>query len=322
MPVLNPEHARASPSIIRIGAHVPSIWLSIHQPSWAPQCWPLARFFAMTAFPTRTTLGRSGLRVSKLGLGSSFKAPTASYHEAFERGVNYFYWGSIRRSLMGDAIREIAAQKREELSIVLQSYSRFAWQLTRSVEGAIRKLGIDYGDMLLLGWHNQAPSRAVLDAALDLKERGRVRTIGLSSHRRSLFPELLDEESYAIWHLRYNAVPRGAERDVFPKLEGRAPSDRPGIVTYTTTSWGQLCDRAKTPPGEKTPSGTDCYRFALSHPDVDVCLAGPNNEDQMRQALDALELGPMSEEERAWMSRVGDHIYRGDRTAGVRDGAA
>jgi len=41
------------------------------------------------------SLGRSGLRVSKPGLGSSFKAPTASYLEAFERGVNYFYWGSI-----------------------------------------------------------------------------------------------------------------------------------------------------------------------------------------------------------------------------------
>jgi len=40
----------------------------------------------MTAFTTRTTLGRSGLRVSKLGLGSSFKAPTASYLEAFEHG--------------------------------------------------------------------------------------------------------------------------------------------------------------------------------------------------------------------------------------------
>ena len=29
----------------------------------------------MSGFPERTTLGRSGLRVSKLGLGSSFGAP-------------------------------------------------------------------------------------------------------------------------------------------------------------------------------------------------------------------------------------------------------
>ena len=62
----------------------------------------------MSDFQQRVTLGRSGLQVSRLGLGSSFQAPTASYLEAFERGVNYFYWGSIRRKLMGDAIREIA----------------------------------------------------------------------------------------------------------------------------------------------------------------------------------------------------------------------
>lgn len=70
----------------------------------------------MTAFESRIELGRSGLRVSRLGLGSSFKAPTSSYREAFERGVNYFYWGSVRRSLMGDAIREIARDQREDLS--------------------------------------------------------------------------------------------------------------------------------------------------------------------------------------------------------------
>jgi aryl-alcohol dehydrogenase-like predicted oxidoreductase len=276
----------------------------------------------MTAFPSRTTLGRSGLRVSKLGLGSSFNAPTASYLEAFERGVNYFYWGSIRRSFMAGAIREIARQKRDEISVVLQSYSRWGWHLERSVEGAIRKLGIDHGDVLLLGWHNSPPPTSVVDAALELTHRERVRSIAISSHRRTFFPTLLDDDTYSIWHVRYNAVHRGAENDVFPCVEAKSESERPGVVTYTTTSWGQLCDPAKTPPGERTPTGTDCYRFAISNPHVDLCLAGPDNADQMRQALEALELGPMDDEEQGWMRRVGDHIYGQDRTAGIRDGGS
>lgn len=276
----------------------------------------------MNAFSERVTLGRSGLRVSKLGLGSSFRAPAASYLEAFERGVNYFYWGSIRRSLMAGAIREISRQKREEICVVLQSYSRWGWHLERSVEGAIRKLGMDYGDVLLLGWHNSAPPRSVVDAALELKHRERIRHIAISSHRRTFFPTLLDDETYSIWHCRYNAVHRGAERDVFPSLETRSEHQRPGLATYTTTSWGQLCDPAKTPPGERTPIGTDCYRFALSNPHVDLCLAGPDNAEHMRQALEALELGPMDEEEQDWMRRVGDHIYGRDATASIRDGAS
>jgi aryl-alcohol dehydrogenase-like predicted oxidoreductase len=276
----------------------------------------------MTAFTARTTLGRSGLRVSKLGLGSSFKAPTASYLEAFEHGVNYFYWGSIRRRLMAEAIREIARQKRDEISVVLQSYSRWGWHLERSIEDAIRRLGIDHGDVLLLGWHNALPTRSVVDAALNLKRKGRVHSVAISSHRRKLFPTLLDDETYSIWHVRYNAIHRGAENDVFPSLAAISKAERPGVVGYTTTSWGQLCDPAKTPRHERTPNGTDCYRFALSNPHVDLCLAGPDNAGQMRQALKALELGPMDDEELAWMRRVGDYIYRRDATAGIRDGSS
>ena len=274
----------------------------------------------MGGFPERVTLGRSGLRVSKLGLGSSFHAPTTSYLEAFDRGVNYFYWGSIRRAYMGDAIREIARDRREDLVVMLQSYARLGGLLTRFVERGLRKLGLDHADALLLGWHNDPPSPAVLDAALELRERGRIGHIAISTHHRRLLPTLLDDTCYAIWHARYNACHRGAEREVFPCLAERETAARPGMVTYTTTRWGNLCDPAKTPPGERTPTGTDCYRFALTHPQVDLCLAGPDDAEQMKQALAALELGPMDAGELAWMKRVGDHIYGGDRTSRVLDG--
>jgi len=275
----------------------------------------------MTAFASRVTLGRTGLQVAKLGLGSSFKAPTSSYREAFDRGVNYFYWGSVRRSPMGDAIREIARDRREQLVVVLQSYSRIGGLLTIFVERGLRKLGLDYADALLLGWHNKPPSRAVLDAALELKAKGRIGHIAISTHRRTLLPEIVDDDLWSIWHVRYNAVHRGAEREVFPCLAERACEARPGMVTYTTTRWGHLCDPARTPPGEPTPTGTDCYRFALTHPQVDLCLAGPDDPEQMKQALEALERGPMDADELAWMRRVGDHIYAGSRVSRQMDGA-
>ena len=274
----------------------------------------------MTAFPERVTLGRSGLQVSKLGLGSSFKAPTSSYLEAFDRGVNYFYWGSIRRSEMGDAIREIAKDRRERLVVMIQSYSRAGRLLTLFVERGLRKLGLDHADALLLGWHNKPPSPAVLNSATSLRERGLIRHVGLSTHHRRLLPTLLDEELFEIWHTRYNAVHRGAEREVFPSLAGRDLASRPGVVTYTTTRWGDLCNPDKIPPGERVPTGTDCYRFALSRPEVDLCLAGPNDPEQMKQALTALEQGPMDEEEQAWMRRVGDHIYAFSRGSSLLDG--
>jgi aryl-alcohol dehydrogenase-like predicted oxidoreductase len=274
----------------------------------------------MTAFPTRVTLGRSGLAVSKLGLGASFGAPASAYLEAFDRGVNYFYWGSIRRSAMQRAIREIARDRREQLVVVLQSYSRVGGLLTRFVERGLSSLGLDRADALLLGWHNRRPSRRVIDAALELREKGRIGCIALSTHHRRLLPDLLEDETFSIWHVRYNAVHRGAEREVFPCLAGRDVTRRPGLVSYTTTRWGDLCNPKKTPPGERTPTGTDCYRFAISRPEVDLCLAGPDDVEQMKQALAALDQGPMDEEELAWMRRVGDHIYATARGASILDG--
>jgi hypothetical protein len=40
----------------------------------------------------------------------------------------------------------------------------------------------------------------------------------------------------------------------------------------------------------------------------------------MKQALAALEIGPMDPDELEWMRRVGDFIYQNSQTAGVMDG--
>ena len=64
------------------------------------------------------------------------------------------------------------------------------------------------------------------------------------------------------------------------------------------------------PPGERVPTATDCYRFVLSNPAVNVCMTGPANEGQAAEALRALEMGPMNEEELEWMRRVGDFIHK------------
>ena len=80
---------------------------------------------------------------------------------------------------------------------------------------------------------------------------------------------------------------------------------RPGVVAFTATRWGSLLDPRLVPEGERTPGASDCYRFALSHPQVDVCLSGPRDAAQLDEALRAVELGPLDDAEMAWMRRVG-----------------
>jgi len=256
---------------------------------------------------TLRTLGQTGLSVGRLGVACSYGAPAAAFEEAFDHGINYFYWGSIRKEAMAVAIRNIIARgQRDQLVILIQSYSRSPMLMEAFYNRALKRLNIDSADIMLLGWHNKPPSPRIIDRALKMKERGMFRFLALSGHHRPLFAELAKNDIYNLFHIRYNAVHRGAELEVFDLL----PNDnRPGIVTYTATRWGDLLKSTKMPPGEMPLTGTDCYRFVLSNPNVDVCMSGPKTVEEMRQAIKALELGPLPPEELVRIRSIGDHIH-------------
>jgi predicted aldo/keto reductase-like oxidoreductase len=63
------------------------------------------------------------------------------------------------------------------------------------------------------------------------------------------------------------------------------------------------------PPGEAPLSAAECYRFALSHPAVDVCIAGPKTEEQMVEGLQSLSQGPLDSKEMERARRIGDHVH-------------
>ena len=262
-------------------------------------------------FKKRTTLGRTGLQVARLGISSSFGAPVEAFEEAFEQGCNYFTWGTFvkgRSSAMGEAIRNIVKKgNRTNLVIAMLSYAHSAFLTERFFQRGLRDLGIEYADVLILGYYPRRPSHRVIDSALRLKDKGMTRFIGLTSHNRKLFPQLQKEGLFDCFHIRYSAAHRGAEQETFPYLKGK---DRPGVVSFTATAWKRLLNPKKMPQGETPPSALDCYRFVLSNPIVDVCMMGARSIEQMRENLKTLDQDPMTEEELNRMRRIGDHIHR------------
>jgi len=262
------------------------------------------------SFNEPVVLGRTGLKVGRLGIASGYGAPAAAIEEAFERGSNYFTWGTVLKGRcphLRVALRNLIARgQRDRLVISLVSYAHNAWLMETMHRSSLDQLGIDHADVLLLGYHDRRPPQRLIDRALGMKDRGLVRFIGITSHNRRLFPSLYREGIFDVFHVRYNAAHRGAEQEVFSQIDGEA---RPGIVAFTATRWRKLLHPGKMPSGEPAPSAADCYRFVLSHPSVDVCLAGTRSLDEMRHALGALEQGPMSEEELRRMRRIGDHVH-------------
>lgn len=249
----------------------------------------------------RTGFGRTGLRVSRLAIGSSYGIGGADLERAYERGINFFFFGLRRRGAFAAGVRALVPKHREDLVLAIQSYSRSAVLMGPSVDLALRALRTDYADLMGLGWWNQVPPPRIVDAARAIQQKGKVRHLVISSHHRPTFERLMTDPTYGGIMVRYSAAHPGAEREVFPHLA----EPRPGVLAFTATRWGSLMRPALTPPGDKTPTATDCYRFVLSSPSVHTSLAGPRDGAQLDGALEALELGPMSDDELAWMRRVG-----------------
>lgn len=256
------------------------------------------------------TLGKTGLKVGRLGISSSYGAPSGAFEEAFEKGCNYFVIGSFPRGRSKEMIHTVhqitRKGQREKLVVCLMEYTHSYLIGKGHFYRGLKKLGLDYVDVLMLGYYPLKPRKRVMDLAFELREKGVVRNLALAGHNRKLFPELRREGMFDVFQVRYNAVNTGAEQDVFPFMGGE---ERPGMISYTATRWGQLLKESKMPPGEKPLTARDCYRFVLSNPAVDVCMTGSRTLEMMRENLETLESGPLSPDEMERIRRIGDHIY-------------
>lgn len=268
------------------------------------------------SFSEPRPLGKTGLDVSAIAIGSSYGAAGADIEYAFDHGVNTFLYGSLRRPGFARGVRALAS-KREKMVLAVQTYSRVGFLMRPFVWSALRSLGTDYVDVLGLAWWNDVPSRRIWDAAIALRERGLVKHLMVSCHHRPSFEAFMKHDACEAWMLRYNAAHPGAEREVFPLLG----EDRPGIFAFTATRWGSLLDPRLTPKDEQTPRASDCYRFALSNSNIDSVITGPKNRAEITEAIAAMDRGPMSEDELAWMKRVGAAVHdsKGNPVMGVID---
>lgn len=248
-------------------------------------------------------LGRTGLLVSRIGIGCSYGIGTRALQEAFDRGINYFYFGTLRRKAMAEAVYHLASSRRAELVVAIQSYARWAGVFEKSAEMALKKLRLDYADVLILGKKDEHPSTELVERAVRMRQSGKIRFLAVSAHQRKQFRKYIDEGIFDIIMVRYNAAHTGAETEVFPYL---AASGGPGVIAYTATRWGTLLQRVAN---ENRATALDCYRFSLSQPQVHLCLSGPKNRTEMEDALRVLESSPMTPDQLAWMRRIGATVH-------------
>lgn len=264
---------------------------------------------------TRTKLPHINKEVFRIGIAGNFGIESDSIRWASEQGVNYWLWGASFGKVT-EGIREVISKDREKHVVAFLGWGFFGWQIRKSVEKALRKLNTDYLDIFKLGWlgKTSAYTRGTIETLLKLKQEGKIKAIGTSIHDRQRAGNLAQDSELDLLMIRYSAKHPGAEQDIFPHLAKRTPA----VISYTALAWGQLIKPLKNlemppwPGWEKleVPPLTPelCYRFVLNNPNVHVVLSGPKNQMQMEQNLQAIQKGPLTNDELDWVRDYGQRV--------------
>ncbi len=249
-----------------------------------------------------------GRRVFRLGLATNYGVEGVDLEWALEQGVNYIFWTPKAR---GVTTSLKAAIKRDRESLIVAcgpTTGYFKGSIRRACERLLMELNTEYLDVFQLFWLGRmsAWTPSTIDTLVSLRESGMVRAIGVSIHDRKRAGTLAEDSPLDMLMIRYNAAHTGAEQDIFPNLAKR----KPAIVAYTATRWGGLLKRPKGWNGPVM-TASDCYRFCLSNPYVDLVLTGPKNRRQLQENLShLLEKGQLSEEENRWIRNFGQIVHR------------
>jgi aryl-alcohol dehydrogenase-like predicted oxidoreductase len=248
-----------------------------------------------------------GKNIHRLGLAANYGIDEDGVRVAMDRGVNVFMWTGRKKEGMRSPL--LGALKTKRDSVVVMGFAKvgwFGWGVRSGAESLLKELGTDYLDVYLLGWlgTGSAWTSSTETELLRLRESGKVKAFGASIHDRPRAGKLAENSPLDLLMIRYNAAHPGAERDIFPHVKDRAPS----ILAYTATSWRRLLKKPRGWNGSVMTAG-DCYRFQLSNPHVDMALTGPASRAELEQNLDAVERGPLTEDEARWMRDFGKHVH-------------
>ncbi|HSO93682.1 MAG TPA: aldo/keto reductase [Candidatus Dormibacteraeota bacterium] len=231
--------------------------------------------------------GRTGMRVSVLGLGCGGFGGVGSAPELFgkgedqatafalmdhavESGINYFdtadsYGGGVSERMIGAWLKERKARDKIVLSTKVfyamaegpndQSLSRR--HIEAAIEGSLRRLQTDYVDLYLIMEPDPAtPVEETLQAMNDLMRAGKVRHIGASNITAAQLQPSLEASDRLRVH-RYQSVQNGyslLERGIEADLLPLASREKIAVTPFSPTSGGLLTGKYRF--GERPPPGS------------------------------------------------------------------
>src|ERR1700754_3898208 len=209
-----------------------------------------------------TTLGRSGLNVSRIAFGTwqlgrdwgrfDEDAAVAAIRRARELGVNFFdtaqaYGFGASEQILGLALRDELARERDEIVIATKGGLRQTdsglvrdsspeW-LRRGVDASLEALGIDHVDLYQVHWPDETVPAAETAGALgDLIAAGKIGHVGVSNYTKAQMREFAETLPVETLQPPYHLFRRDIEADILPYCR----EHNVGVLVYGPLAHGLL----------------------------------------------------------------------------------
>ena len=270
------------------------------------------------------TLGRTGLRVTRLGYGGAHRRPQteesarAIHTAVLDSGINLIDTADDYGN-SEELIGRFLSDRSSEFYLATKcgaSDSGHVWtreNCMRNLEESLRRLGSDYVDVMQL--HNpsveECESGGLVEALQEMKRQGKVRWIGASTTLPHL-PVYLEWGVFDVFQIPYSALERdhedwitkAAEAGIGIVIRGGVALGEPGAGIGKPDSWEKFeeagLDELRDEGDDRT---AFLLRFTLTHPHAHTIIVGTTNLDHLRQNVDAVLKGPLSADTYAEVKR-------------------
>ncbi|WP_322155590.1 aldo/keto reductase [Paratractidigestivibacter sp.] len=214
-----------------------------------------------------TTLGHSGIEVSRLCLGGmSFGEASPDFHQwtidadgtrevirrALDSGINFIdtancYSFGTSEEYIGRALRDLGIARED---VVLASKVYFnegalsSAAIEREIEGTLKRLGTDYLDLYIIHrFDYDTPMEETMEALDRLVRAGKVRALGASAmyayqlHNLQVIAEQNGWTKFTSMQCHYNLLYREDEREMIPVCR----QYNMALTPYSPMASGHLC---------------------------------------------------------------------------------
>jgi aryl-alcohol dehydrogenase-like predicted oxidoreductase len=209
-----------------------------------------------------TTLGRSGLDVSRIAFGTwqlggdwgafDEDAAIAAIRRARELGVNFFdtaqaYGFGVSERLLGRALRGELTRNRDELVIATKGALRRTdsgvvrdaspeW-LRKGVDASLTALGLDHIDLYQVHWPDAGvPAAETAGALADLVAEGKIGHVGVSNYTAAQMSEFAETLPVETLQPAYHLFRREIEASTLPYTRAHDI----GVLVYGPLAHGLL----------------------------------------------------------------------------------